>query len=139
VTAYADTQDLETLAADLDFRLTGDEDFRSRLLDQAARDLDAQVLGISYEGELDELTEEQRDGLRRATTAQALFRSEMQGEWALGIDDGLASVGSLSFWRLPQPRISPAATEAVSGLGLIARRLCASPTLDPREVDGPTD
>ena len=96
-----------------------------RLLERATRDVQTYLGAEHHPGLLDG---EQAAALRDATCAQALYRHE-QGN-PLALDDGLASVGPLSFSMRPAPRFSPEAAEQLAGLGLFARSGTVWPPLD---------
>lgn len=91
---------------------------RARLLELASADVDRH-LGASYAGLV--VLAEQADALRDATAVQALYRAAQGGDLALGLDDGLASVGPLSFSLRTPARFSPEATDLLAGVGLYAR------------------
>jgi hypothetical protein len=134
VTRYATVDDLQGLALDIMVAIPSDEEAQQRLLDTAARDVNA-WLATSFEDQAlyDELEQEQQAGLRDATTAEAVWRHAMGWTSWLGVVDDVASAGSVSFFR-PSPvvttRYSPAMVELLAGLNLSVRggSMCASPS-----------
>jgi len=91
---------------------------RERLLELASADVD-EHLGARWDPLL--VTPAQAAALRDATAAQALFRHAQGSDRALGLDDGLASVGPLSFSLRQPPRLSPEAEALLVGQGLFMK------------------
>lgn len=89
-----------------------------RLLSLATRDVD-RYLGAAWD--VADLTAEQVEALADATAAQACFRAGQGGEFTLGLDDGVAAIGGVSFSTRTPPRFSPEAADLLAGLGLFAR------------------
>lgn len=99
-----------------------------RVLDLATRDVQRH-LGAQWVPLL--LEPEQVEALRDATCAQACFRAGQGGEFALGLDDGLAAIGGVSFSTRTPPRLSAEAAETLAGYGLFVR----SGTVEPAPLD----
>lgn len=125
---YATADDLEQAAEFYGVSIPADTPSRERLLALASRDI-ARYLGADWDPLL--LEPEQIAALRDATCAQAVFRSGQGGEFFIGLDDGVASVGGLTFSTRTPPRLSVEAAELVAGLGLYAR----SGTVEPDPLD----
>jgi len=101
---------------------------RGRLLDLATRDV-IRHLGAAWDADVVPVV--QADALRQATAVQAVFRAGQGNDLALGLDDGLASVGPLSFSLRVPPRFSPEAGELLAGLGLYAHTHTVTPLAPP--------
>jgi hypothetical protein len=89
-----------------------------RLLELATRDVQRH---LGAEWDTDDLEPEQVAALCDGTCAQACFRIGQGGSHALGLDDGLASIGGVQFSMRTPPRFSPEAAELLAGLGLYVR------------------
>jgi hypothetical protein len=125
VTSYATLEELRVVAAAYQV-VVGSDDEAQRALDLAARDLDLFLIGV---GTLDttQLTDDQADAVSDATCIQACFRIQQTPDLMLGLDDGISSVGPLSFSPRTPARLSPEAEDRVTGLGLLKRSGCAPP------------
>jgi hypothetical protein len=130
--SWATPEELRALAADLKVPAPADDDQAQRLLDQAARDLEAYVLG-ARDLVLDALSDGQRDALSRAACMQALWRSRMDKDDVLGVDDRLASIDGITLAPRPSARYSTAAAAELALHGLVARSgtVMAEPTVAP--------
>lgn len=95
------------------------------LLEAASRDVDRICRRRNIPVDL--LQADARAALSRATAAAALFRAEMGGEAVLGVDDGLASIGPVSFSARPPQRWSTLVVEELAGFGLLARSGTVAP------------
>jgi hypothetical protein len=113
---YAERAALAPWAAFYNVELPNGEDC-DRLLDLATGDV-IRHLGAAWDPVF--LDPDEVAALSDATAIQACFRAG-QGDAALGLDDGLASVGGMSFSLRVPPRFSPEAAERVAGHGLLAR------------------
>jgi hypothetical protein len=118
---YAERADLEPWADFYDVTLP---DALDRLLDLASGDV-TRFLGAEYDPAL--LDADDAAALGRATCVQAVFRAGQGVDAALGLDDGIASVGGVAFSLRNPPRLSPEAAEQLVGRGLIARTGTAAP------------
>ena len=118
MTPYATVDDLEDWAAFYSVTLPPSDADKERLLRLATKDVQ-RYLGADWDVLL--LEPEQVEALRDATCVQACFRTGQGGEFALGLDDGLASIGGVSFSVRTPPRFSSEAAELLAGLGLFAR------------------
>ncbi len=113
---YATLDDLRAVAAA--YSLPDDDATSLRALDLASHDLDRH-LGATYA--LDLQTPERAAALVDACAIQAAFRLAQGGSIMLGEDEGLASVGGVTFSLREPRRLSAEAVERVAGLGLYAR------------------
>ena len=107
-----------------------DDDACEHLLDLATRDVQRH-LGARWEPLL--LLPEQVAALRDGTVAQACFRAGQGGDFALGLDDGVASIGGVTMSLRTPPRFSQEAAEALADLGLYVR----SGTVEAVDVEAP--
>lgn len=117
MTAYADIDTLQSWAQFYDVELPSTDDCE-RLLDLATRDVQT-FLGARWV--VADLEPEQVTALRDATAVQATFRVAQGGEFTLGVDDGLASIGGVSFSTRTPARLSPEAEELLAGMALYVR------------------
>ena len=113
--SYATVDDLRERSAFYGVTIPDDAE---HLLELATRDVQ-RALGAEWDPAL--LEPEQVDALREATVVQACFRASQGGELALGVDDGLAAIGGVSFSTRTPPRLSPEADEVLAGRGLFVR------------------
>lgn len=128
--SYASIAELRDAAEHYGVTLPSGDAAKQRLLDRAARHVD-QFLGATYDP-LDPLLEpDQIQALKDGTVAQAAYLAAMGGESALGVDDGIASLGGVSFSVRQPARFSAEAAELLSGVGLFAR----SGTVEPDPLD----
>ena len=88
------------------------------LLKLASRDVD-NYLGTAWNPLL--LAPEQVAALADGAAIQAVFRSGQGAEFSLGLDDGIAALGGVSFSIRQPARFSPDAAEALAGFGLFVR------------------
>ena len=115
---YATLVELRAVAKLYGVTVPSDDDEAGWLLDLATRDVQ-RALGAEWDVAL--LDPEQVEALREATVVQAVFRQAQGSHLALGIDDGVAALGGISFSTRTPPRLSPEANELLAGLGLYAR------------------
>jgi hypothetical protein len=98
-----------------------------RLLRLATADVQRH-LGAMWD--IGSLEVEQAQALRDATSVQAAFRIAQGTETLLGVDDGVAAVGGMSFSVRPIPRFSVEASELLAGIGLYVRSATVEPVAD---------
>ncbi len=130
MTPYATPADLEAWARFYEVEIpaaSAEGDPRERLLELATADV-IRFLGAAWPLELVE--PEQAQALIDATAIQATFRAAQGGELSLGMDDGIASMANISFSLRTPPRFSPEASEALAGMGLLAKSGTVAPPLD---------
>ena len=123
--SYATLAQLQAVAATYGVVIASDDEGQ-RALDLASGDLDSFLVGTGPV-DTDSLSDEQMDALTDATCIQACFRIAQGGELMLGLDDGVASLGIVSFSLRTPARLSPEASDRVSGIGLLKRSGCAPP------------
>lgn len=99
-----------------------------RLIARAEADLDAHLIGGLFDDpeqarmiDPGQLGAGQRAALVAATASQVAFRLRQREHTLIGDDDRVSRAGDFSFVDRPVPRISPEATAALAGRGLIRR------------------
>lgn len=126
MSAYATSSDLVAYATLLDLPAPSGD---ATLLEAASRDVD-RIMG-RQNLPVAQLLPGAQGALQRAVCAQALFRHQQGGDEMLGTDDGLASVGVLSFSVRPTPRLAALVLEELDGFGLLARTSTVAPDPNP--------
>jgi len=121
VSPYATADDLLPWCAHFGVAFPDDA---ARLLDLATRDVQRH-LGAAWVLSL--VDADQRAALVMATAIQAAWRAGQGADSLLGLDDGVSSIGGMSFSVRSAPRFSPQASELLSGLGLFARSGTVAP------------
>jgi len=123
VSPYATPSDLAEWTAFFGLEFPNDPE---RLLDLSSMDV-ARWLGVGWDPASPLLETEQRDALRDGACVQACYRIAQGHQELLGVDDGVSSLGSISFAQREVVRFSPEAAGLLSGMGLLVRSGCAEP------------
>jgi hypothetical protein len=128
VTAYATEVEVRAWA---DFYGVALPDDVARLIALASGDV-ARFLAAHWD--VTTLEPEQVAALADATAVQAIFRAQQGRDAGLGIEDGVSSVGGISFSLRMPVRFSPQASELLAGQGLLLRSGTLPPDIEVVDV-----
>jgi hypothetical protein len=137
-TEYATPDDLREMADDLDVDVADDYAVMARLLNRARDDLDTYLAWPAPTGDtldridVETLTPYQRDRLRRAACAQALYRIAIEEDGLLlGRSVVGMTVGDVTLPAIPPEEICQQAKTWLTGSGLVRSAPC-DVTVDPQ-------
>jgi hypothetical protein len=124
VATYATVADLRAYVLDSGVLVAHDDPSAERVLQRAERDVDRllgpyPVLTTGRKRDPVLLTAPQQQALARATCAAAEFRIAMGEDELVGVEDGIAAAGPVTFSKNPITRVAPKALEELAGSGLV--------------------